>query len=309
MTPLRNKNQFLYLLLAAFVFIASSALALGGKLDKVIKITNVIKKENKTLLPIPQLREANQFPILSAQAAIAFDLQSGITLYEKNADSPLLPASTTKIITALVSMDYYSPETILTTPSIKVDGQKMGLKEGEEIKVSDLMYGLLVYSANDAAEMLAMEYPGGKVAFVSAMNKKAKELSMENTYFENPSGLDGNGQVTTARDLIRASEVAMRKEDFAKIVGTKSITVRSVDGKIAHRLANINALLGQVAGVLGVKTGWTENARENLVTYIDRDGHKVMIALLGSQDRFGETKELINWIYDSYTWNPVSYSP
>ena len=93
---------------------------------------------------------------------------------------------------------------------------------------------------------------------------------------------------------------------FAKIVGTKNIIVKSTDDKIVHRLTNINELLGVVPGVMGVKTGWTENARENLVTYIERDGHKVFIAILGSSDRFGETKELINWIFENYTWQSVT---
>jgi len=83
--------------------------------------------------------------------------------------------------------------------------------------------------------------------------------------------------------------------------------VRSENGKIVHRLTNINELLGVVEGVLGVKTGWTENARENLVTYIERDNRKIMIALLGSQDRFGETKELIDWIFSNYSWSEVKY--
>jgi D-alanyl-D-alanine carboxypeptidase (penicillin-binding protein 5/6) len=99
----------------------------------------------------------------------------------------------------------------------------------------------------------------------------------------------------------------MEDPRFAEIVGTKTQVVRSIDGKIAHYLTNINELLGKIPGVLGVKTGWTENARENLVTYVNRDGHRVMIAVLGSQDRFGETKELIDWIYSSYQWQEVKY--
>jgi len=97
----------------------------------------------------------------------------------------------------------------------------------------------------------------------------------------------------------------MKNPEFANIVGTKEITVKSIDGKIVHKLANVNQLLGKVPGVLGVKTGWTESARENLVTYIERDNHKIMIAVLGSQDRFGETKELINWIFANYSWQEV----
>ena len=103
------------------------------------------------------------------------------------------------------------------------------------------------------------------------------------------------------------SEQAMNNPYFAKIVATESYLAESVGGEIRHKLVNINELIGEVDGVLGVKTGWTENARENLVTYIERDGHSVMIALLGSQDRFGETKELINWIFENYSWEEVVF--
>lgn len=298
--------KLLYLSLISFVFIATSALALSAGVNHQ-QLT--INKEVKTFPPLPVLSKDSSFPIVSAQAALAVDNDSGVVLYEKNPDSPLLPASTTKIITALVAMDYYPLDAVLKVGNVSTDGQKMGLAKGEEIKVEDLLYGLLVYSANDAAEVLAQNYEGGKEAFVAAMNVKAGKLSLKNTNFKNPAGLDGDEQVTTARDLVFVSQVAMKNLEFAKIVGTKQITVKSTDGKIVHKLTNINELLGRVNGVLGVKTGWTQNARENLVTYVKRDNHKVMIALLGSQDRFGETKELIDWIFTNYTWQPVSYSP
>jgi D-alanyl-D-alanine carboxypeptidase (penicillin-binding protein 5/6) len=302
-----KERSLFYLALISFVFIASSALALVPKSQQIV--SRRVLTSQKIYSPLPTLGEHSNFPIISAQAALAIDLDSGISLYEKEPDKALLPASTTKIITALVSLDNYSEDEVLAVLNPVVDGQKMGLVRGEEIKVIDLLYGLLVYSANDAAEVLAQNYPGGREVFIEAMNAKAKSLSLFNSTFKNPAGLDGNGHTTTARDLIRVSQVAMRNPLFAEIVGTKEKTVESTDGKIAHRLVNINELLGSVDGVLGVKTGWTENARENLVTYLERDGHKIMIALLGSQDRFGETRELIDWIFASYEWEEVVYSP
>lgn len=159
---------------------------------------------------------------------------------------------------------------------------------------------------------LAMNYPVSSESgvssydsFIEAMNNKAKELSMNNSNFENPVGLDGFTQASTARDLVRVSEVAMRNPIFSKIVGTRAATITDVSGKSVYKLDNVNELLGEMPGVLGIKTGWTENARENLVTYIERDGHKILIAILGSQDRFGETKELINWIFENYEWQDV----
>lgn len=302
-----KKDQFLFFLMVCFVFLVSIVLVLY-KDDEFVKkgVESVFAGSDKTYPPIPVLSESANFPVVSGQAVIAIDLTSGITLYEKNPDLVLLPASTTKIITALVALDTYPLDSVITVGRVGVVGQKMGLYTGEEMKAEDVLYGLLVYSANDAAEALAQAYPGGRDAFISAMNDKAKELSMKNTYFINPTGLDGNS--ATAKDLLRASEVAMRNPVFAKIVSTENVTVKDVTGKNVYRLRNINELLGKVPGVMGVKTGWTENARENLVTYIERDGHKVMIAILGSQDRFGETEELINWIFGNYTWEEVNPS-
>lgn len=301
--------RLLYLSLLTFVVIASAALALTG-------VTGFSQRkeaaQEKNFSPVPTISKTASFPIVSAQAALAIDLTSGVTLYEKNPDSPLLPASTTKIVTALVAREYYPLDLVLKVGDIKIEGQKMGLIKGEEITVESLLYGLLVYSANDAAEVLAQNFPGGRDLFIVAMNIKAKELNLDHSKFSNPTGLDGNGHVSTARDLILVSEIAMEDPIFATIVGTKQKIVKSTNGKIVHNLKNINELLGSVDGVLGVKTGWTENARENLVTYLDRDGRQIMIALLGSQDRFGETKELIDWIFANYSWQEVSpppYSP
>ena len=295
--------KLLHISLLSFVFVASVALALSAS---DISYKPEIIESPRVLSPLPVISKDASFPIISAQAALAVDMDSGVSLYEKRADSPYLPASTTKIITALVAREYYPLSLALKVPEFKVEGQKMGLVAGEEIEVEDLLYGLLVYSANDAAEALALNFPGGRDLFIVAMNLKAKELGLAHSKFSNPAGLDdGDGHVTTAKDLIRVSEIAMRDPLFAKIVGTKEKTVSSTNGKIVHKLKNINELLGSVDGVMGVKTGWTESARENLVTYIERGGKKVMIVLLGSQDRFGETRELIDWIFASYSWQEV----
>jgi D-alanyl-D-alanine carboxypeptidase (penicillin-binding protein 5/6) len=306
MKLLTKKDHFLYLVILTFVFVSSTALAIGGKIDITAPFNQPKAESLKVFPPVPVLSDESTYPVLSAQGVLAVDINSGVSLYEKNPDAPLLPASTTKIITALVALDSYLLDDILTVgKNVRIDGQKMGLISGEQMKMEDLLYGLLVFSANDAAQTIAQNYPGGYTAFIEAMNRKAKELSMMNSHFENPVGLDGNGQQSTARDLVRASEVAMRDPEFSKIVGTTQVTIKDITGKHSFRLRNINELLGKEPGVLGVKTGWTENARENLVTYIERDDHRIMIAVLGSQDRFGETKELIDWIYKNYTWEEV----
>lgn len=269
--------------------------------------TNNTVNENYSALPI--LYQSISPPNLSAESVIAVDVDSGVTLFERNPDSLVLPASTTKIITALVALDYYSEEDVLTVSNVNVEGRKMNLVREEKMKFIDLLYGLLVFSANDAAEVIAANYPGGRDMFIAAMNLKAQELGLEKSKFSNPSGLEGSGHLTTARDLIRAAQVAMKNEIFAEAVSTKSKQVKSVDGRFTHNLRSTNELLGAMDGVVGIKTGWTENAKENLVTFVRRDNKNVVVAVLSSQDRFGETTELIDWIFGNYKWEEVSYSP
>jgi D-alanyl-D-alanine carboxypeptidase len=209
-------------------------------------------------------------------------------------------------MTALVALDAYQLQDTIEVPNFWIEGQKLNLKAGSTYTVSDLLYAMLLYSANDAAEVLARHYPGGRGAFIAQMNTKAQTLSLMNSHFMNPVGLDQAGHYSTARDMVRLSMIAMDNPVFSTIVSTKEKTITSVDGTQVHVLRNINQLLGTVDGVMGVKTGWTEEARENLVTYVTRGNKHVHIALLGSQDRFGETTELITWLFSSYSWKPVS---
>jgi D-alanyl-D-alanine carboxypeptidase len=307
-----EKSNLLYLSLLSFVLISTSAISISSQTDyfkidtqKVLKEVNA-KFLGKKYSDLPVLKDGATFPIISAQSAVAIDLVSGVSLYEKDPNKKLLPASTTKIMTALVALDTYDLDQILKVGKINVVGQKMGLVWGEEIKFIDLLKGLLIFSANDAAEVLALNHPAGRDVFIGLMNKKAQDLGLKDTHFENPTGLDGNGgQYSTTRDLVILSKQAIKNPFFKEIVAIKNETVKSVDGKYIHRLININKLLGEVDGVYGVKTGWTENARENLVSYLERDNRKIMIAVLGSSDRFGETKELIKWIFDNYSWEEV----
>jgi D-alanyl-D-alanine carboxypeptidase len=294
----------------SFIFIASSALALSKSTVKP-NIEYVAAPIQQTLgeqhFPaVPVLTGNEEKPEFSAQAVYAIDTDSYTDLYEKNTDIRFYPASTTKIITSLVALDYYPLDSLITVNQVTVPGQKMNLVKGEQLTALNMLYGLLVYSANDAAEVIGDNYPGGKEAFVAAMNAKAQSLNMTNSTFTNPSGLDDSNQLTTARDLARAAMAGINNTTFKMIVGTKNKTVSSIDGQIVHKLKNINQLLGTVEGVEGVKTGWTENAKENLVTYINRNDKKIMIVLLGSSDRFGETKKLIDWLYNNYTWEEVN---
>lgn len=291
--------DLLWLSVLSFVLISTTAIAL----NKPALGSEVLSAYDFNLTPLPVLKSGRITPpILSAQGVLVVDLDSGVYLYEKNIHELFYPASTTKLMTALVVLDQYDLSTQVRVPDLNVPGQKMGLFAGEQITVSGLLRGLLVYSANDAAEVLANLYPGGREGFVAAMNKKARELGLYNTNFDNPAGLDSNKNYSTAYDLYRLSRQAIANPFITETVAIKQLEVKSVDQKTVHRLKNTNELLGAVEGVVGIKTGWTETARENLITLLNRNDKKIILILLGSQDRFGETRQLIDWIFESYEW-------
>lgn len=254
-------------------------------------------------------------PLTTARSIVVMDVDSSVVIYNRNENLLVLPASTSKIMTALVALDYYPLEKVLVVGELDVLGQTMDLVPGEKIRVKDLLYGLLVSSANDAAVVLAQNYPGGVVGFVKAMNLKSRQLNLSRTYFANPTGLDSDkdGKIlkdfsyTTSLDMARLAKAALKNPVFSEIVRTKQIVVKDTEGKRAHSLYNLNLLLGE-EGVLGVKTGWTEEAGECLVTFVEKNGRRLIVVVLGSQDRFGETKKLINWVFENYQWVDISPS-
>lgn len=252
--------------------------------------------------PIPKNKNGIPAPELSAKSVLVVDLPSWVVMYEKNPNLRLLPASTTKIMTALVALDYYHPEQVLEVPDVFREGQDIKLQKGEKMTVENLLYALLVASANDAAETLAANYPGGRGNFIEAMNQKVASLRLLNTHFVNPTGIDEEGQYTSASDLARLAKIAIQNPVFARIVATDKVVVYSQDLKIAHPMSNINLLLGKVPGIRGIKTGWTINAGECLVGIDERDGRKVITVVLGSQDRFGETEKLFDWVFGNFQW-------
>jgi D-alanyl-D-alanine carboxypeptidase len=218
----------------------------------------------------------------------------------------LKPASTTKIMTALVALDHYPLNLVLTIRNAdRSIGQTMDLVSGEQLTVESLLFGLLLHSGNDAAYALAENYPGGYNAFVGQMNNKARQLHLDSTNFCNVSGIDQEDHYTTVSDLARLAAEALKNPIFASIVSTQTRVVTDINGLIVHHLSNKNQLLGLVEGVRGIKTGWTEAAGECLVTDTIRDDKEIITVVLGSLDRFGESATLINWAYRSYDWiNP-----
>lgn len=252
---------------------------------------------------IPPISKNIPPPSFSARAVFVKDLVSGEVLYQKDANIRFPIASTTKIMTALVASEYFKPNSVLTVQDgAAISGAKVGLIGGENLTFLSMLYGMLLNSGNDAAFTIAQNYPGGERAFVSEMNKKATELNLSNTHFENPAGFDSSNHFSSAKDLATITEEALKDYRLARIFATKETNILSLDKKYKHELINLNRLLSQVKGVLGVKTGYTEAAKENLVTFVNRDEHQILMVVLGSNDRFGESTKLIEWTYQNFQW-------
>ena len=236
----------------------------------------------------------NIYPSLTAEGIYIADLPSFTPVLEKNTHQKFFPASTAKIITALVALDIYKPDDIVTVRRVLEDGQVMDLVQGEKITVENLLYGILVHSGNDAAYALADSYGFDK--FVDLMNEKTQSLSMNESHFNNPAGLDEFNQYTSPYDLALAARALLKNPLLKKIVGTKEIIVSDVDFQYFHTLSNVNKLLGEIQGIGGLKTGYTENAKENLISFYKKNGHQFIIVILKSDDRFADTKEAVNWL-------------
>lgn len=259
-----------------------------------------IKGEETKIYKIFYLKNKKLPEDISAKAILILEPKNFVILYKKNEKQRLYPASLTKIITALVALDVYKPTDVITVKKEIKEGRVMGLLKGEKITVENLLYGILVHSANDAAFALADYY--GYDKFISLMNKKAEELGMENTNFTNPAGFEDPNHYSTAFDLAIASRELLRNHYLRKMVGIKEITVSDVDYKYFHKLVNVNKLLGEIPGVAGIKTGYTPSAGENLISLYKINGDEMMIILVGSGDRFKDTEKIINWLKENLSF-------
>lgn len=239
---------------------------------------------------------------VTADGIVIEDVDSGVVLYERHGEVPFAPASTTKILSALVVLEAYSLDDVLTVKTLMNTGATMKLVSGERMTVENLLYGTLIQSGNDAVYTLAENYAGGVEAFIASMNAKAKAIHLDHSSFTNPVGYDDPRHKMTPKDLVRLAHVALSNKTIVKMVAIPQITVSDVTHTYFHPLTNVNQLLGKIPGVGGIKTGWTEEAGENLVTLVERNGHQVIAVVLKSKDRFGDTTKLIDWIFGAFSW-------
>ena len=238
---------------------------------------------------------------VSADSAILMDAQTGRVLYEKNADSRSLIASTTKIMTALIVCEQCNVLDRMRIPkeAVGIEGSSMYLREGEVLTVQELLYGLMLHSGNDAAVALAI-YCGGTVeGFAQLMNDKAHRLGLEDTHFENPNGLDSPGHYSTARDMAKLTAYAMKNPIFVKTVSTKAVRVGE------RYLTNHNKLLWRVEGVDGVKTGYTKAAGRILVSSASRNDRRLIAVTMNAPDDWNDHKALLEKGFSEYTLTQI----
>jgi D-alanyl-D-alanine carboxypeptidase (penicillin-binding protein 5/6) len=242
---------------------------------------------------------------LVAQAAFILDDTAGRALYAHNADTPRYPASTMKMLTAIVALQHLRTSTVVTVPAgAIVGGTSAHLTVGERITVYNLLYGLLVPSGNDAAVTLADAVSGSPGAFATLMNAEARSLHLWHSHFLAPEGFDLAGQYTTARDLAWLAHALLRYPFLAGIVRTRVYNATSVDGRFRHTWVNLNHLLWSYPGAVGVKTGTTPLAGANLVACAVRGNHRIIAVILGSTvaSRFADATRLLN-----YGWRLLGY--
>lgn len=245
---------------------------------------------------VQALVAAVRMPAITAKAALLADASTGHVLLASHADDPLPPASTTKIMTALLVLERADPDALVTVPAEALIGEaSMGLTPGERLTVRDLLYGLLLASGNDAAVTLASHVAGSPDAFVALMNQRAAELGLRASHFANPHGLDAPNHVMSAADLLTVTRAALAYDLFAAIVATPQTRVAG------HLLVNRNELLTTYPGADGVKTGTTDAAGECLVASASRSGLRAIAVILGSRDRYADSRALLDHYFQHYT--------
>lgn len=310
---LKNSYSFLLKFRIFDVVIVVALLNLAIVMVMVLYIQKIYSI-NLPLLDIPYIK-INNLPELntlepsinaSAAAFVVYDPKSRSVISGKNQNFRFSPASTAKIMSAIVALEYYKQDELLTVPFniYAVEGSKMHLVPGEKVKVSTLLYGMMLPSGNDAAYTLSFHYPGGPDGFVDAMNKKSSQLKLFNTNFIDSDGYD-DGNYTTAIELARLSAYAMQNSIFKKIVATRYIELSNSENSHFFYLENLNELL-RYENVVGIKTGFTNEAGGVLVTAVNKNNNLFIVVVLKSQDRFSDTKDIMDFINSKIEFSQLS---
>ena len=254
--------------------------------------------------------EQNNVPSINAASAILIDNRTNKVLYSKNEDTKMFPASTTKIMTAIITLENCSLDEQATASfdavNIPEGYATADIKIGETFTVEQLLEMLLVHSANDAANVLAEHVGGSLESFVSIMNTKANELGLTNTHFTNAYGLQDDNHYTTARDLATIMKYCLQNEDFRRICGLASCAIPATNMSEPRTYSSTNQLV--IAGnnnyypyVTTGKTGFTSDAKHCLVSSAYNNDLELICVVLGSEDHFGDTRAIYNYAYSTYS--------
>ena len=278
--------------LSAFPVLADDA----NELEEV-----VIEEDEKN--EIEASASSDTKPTINSRRYAVYDRLSGRCIYCKDENKQTAMASTTKIMSAVIIVENCNLEDIVTVTekAAGVGGSRLGLHTDDKISVNDLLYGLMLRSGNDAAVALAIHTAGSVEEFANLMNQKAEVLGLTNTHFVSPHGLDNSEHYTTAYELAKITDYALKNETIAKIVKTKTTTI-SINGNLMQ-INNTNELLGNVEGVYGVKTGFTNNAGRCLVTSVKRGDMDLIIVVLGAdtrKDRASDSMKLIEYAFKKF---------
>ncbi len=242
-------------------------------------------------------RAAGVQPQIDARAAVLMDTNSGKLLYSKNADAAMAPASTTKIMTAILAIERSNLQKTVSVSknAVAVDGSSMALAYGERLTMEDLLYGLMLVSGNDAAVAIADAISGSQADFARLMTEKARQIGLTNTNYKNPNGLPALNHYSTARDLARLTAYAMRNSIFARIVRTKVKTVPGNKPGQTLTLYNHNKLLWRYPYTIGVKTGYTLSAGGCLVAAAEKNGTRLIAVVLKSNAIYDDSIKLFDY--------------
>ncbi len=254
---------------------------------------------------LPILISKIDLPEITSSAVLVVDRRNHKTLFEKNSKKRLASASTTKLMTALIALDVFALDDQITISEdcANIDSTKADLPVGQSFRVESLLNAMLVASAGDAACALA----SGKVTqdeFVYRMNQKAYQMGLYSSYFTNPIGLDGlnSSHFSTAQDLFKLADAAVKINILKNIVAKKEYTVKSINEEYIGKLESTNKLLTEIPQSVGVKTGTTAEAGQVLIYEYSDENKDLMLIVMGSTDRFSDVRVLLNWVSASYSW-------
>ena len=249
---------------------------------------------------------AEQNPDVSAKGCVLIDSLTGEVVYEKNANRKLPMASTTKIMSAMLALEFcdnLDEEFVVDSEAIKVEGSSMGLQEGDTVTMRNLVYGMLLPSGNDAAQAAAVRISGSVEQFVQLMNDRAVELGLNSTHFVTPSGLDDdtNDHYSTAYDMAMLTREALKINEFREICGQYTAKVKFGNPPYERWLTNSNKLLNSCDGVIGVKTGFTDKAKRCLVSACERNGATLICVTLNDPNDWLDHTRLYDYGFNKFS--------